>query len=198
MARSAPRPSRAAHRKQRSSARAQPAPDVLDPSVDATIQKMIVRFLIRTAFLFLIVSVLATYLPLVFHLPVGVAQYALFVAAFGVMIPFWKGISRIFDEVLRMGKEKVAKRRFADARVALEYFHRVGNMGFDMEGEGHYYLILAYLGLGEIAQAEAMTSWLKKHRKRYPWAEKAEALMKRRVPLPADPTGSSATEPPSE
>lgn len=183
MANPAPRKSkRSSSRSPQRVAPDSPEARTLDPTVEAAIMRLLRRFLLRTAIVFLLVAFLSTYLPSLLHIPPNGALAVVFISAFGVMIPYWKGLNNVFREILRLGREKLAQRRYADARHALEYFHKLGNMGFDLDGEAHYHLMLAYLGLGELDKAQKMTEWLQKYRKRFPWAEKAATALTARMP----------------
>lgn len=162
----------------RRAAHAPPSPvTALDPEVEKAILRMLRGFLLRTGATFLIVAFISTFLPGFLRIPQNGTIVIVFMSAFGVMIPYWRGLNRLFQEVLRLGQEKIRQRRYADARHALEYFHKLGNRGFDQDGAAHYYLTLAYLGLNEFEKAQAMVTWLTRYRKPFPWHEKAAAAL---------------------
>ena len=150
---------------------------------------MVFLFWLRMGILFFAVSIASTYVPLALHLQQKQASYTVFVVAFVVAVLYWRGQVRLSNRILRLGKEKFEQKRYGDARTVLEYFHRVGNMGFDVEGEAHYYLVLVYIGLDDLTRAESVAVWLRSHRSRYAWAEKAarpiaNAQRKRAAALP--------------
>lgn len=93
----------------------------------------------------------------------------------GVSIAYHRGVDKVFSGVKQLGKEKLEQKRYADAVFALDYFHRVGNMGLDRDGEAHYLLMTAYEGLHDTVKTTEIAAWMRKHRARSPWTAKIAA-----------------------
>ncbi len=91
----------------------------------------------------------------------------------GLLISFWRNVERVFAALKALGIQRQTQRRYADAAYILEHFHRLGNMSFDRDGEAHYYLTLAYLGLNQSERANQMVAWLKRNRSGGPYAGRA-------------------------
>jgi hypothetical protein len=182
--------------RKRTAQRPQPLPVLtLDPSVEKQIRRWLLRFYLLMAILTLLFSFLATFLPLLLRVPPKQSQYLVFVAAFALMAVYWSGLPRIFRRILAMGKERLAERRYADAQKALETFDRPSNRNYDIEGEAHYYLVLAHIGMGDIDHAARCVAWLRKTRGRYSWGDKAaDALQgaERRLARAAAATSAEA------
>lgn len=170
----------------------------LDPAVEAQLRGIIWRFTFRSLLTFFLVVVVITFAASTLHLSPDIGKSVMFLGAFGAVFPYWRNLARAFSTILQTGKDKLAQHRYADARYALEYFHRTGNMRFDWDGEAHFYLTLAYLGLEEMEKAEEMVAWLQKYRKKSDWKDKAAralaaAQRKREAQKPETAAPSSAS-----
>ena len=99
------------------------------------------------------------------------------VSAFAVAFPYVRGASRTFKEIKQLGIRQFKAQKFADARFALDYFHRFGQMSFDRDGEAHFYLIRANIRLGDIETAKNLDLWMQKHRSKFDWAAKSTAAV---------------------
>jgi hypothetical protein len=104
------------------------------------------------------------------------APYAI---AFGVAIPVARQMDRHFAKLRAMATDMLKQKRYADARIVLLAFTRFGNMSFDRDGEAHYLLVHALVGLNEPEEAAKMVKWLQSYRSRYPFAEKAAQALPR-------------------
>lgn len=141
------------------------------------ISKMVMGFMGRILMTFFVIAIV---------IEIGITQakvsqpnamMLVTVATFGIMFPFVRGAGKVFKEILRIGIERLAQRKYADAEFVLEYFHRFGQMSFDPTGKAHYHLVRALLGLGNVDRARMMVAWMQKHRRRNDWTPKAaEAL----------------------
>ncbi len=181
-----------------------PAPSALppsltpDPAVAGQIRRLLWGFVLRTLALFVLVAVITSLATVVGHLPQRGAQIILFASIFGVTVPFWRGLDRVARRIQQRGHEFVEARRYADGRVALEFFHRVGNMGLDRDGEAHFDLVRAHIGLGDLETAETLADWLTRHRPKSKAAAKAQnvlqAARKTQPPLPASSPAAEDAE----
>jgi hypothetical protein len=150
----------------------------LDPALEAQTKQVVGRFVVRMALVFVLVGVVSSWGAVLTHARGFTAQIIPILAAVGVMLPFQRGLYRLAQQFKQLGREKVAQHRYADARFVLDYFHRFGTMSLDMDGEAHYYLTLACIGLGDLDRARQMADWLQKYRRtRGKWAEKAESAV---------------------
>lgn len=140
-------------------------------------RRIVRSFIIRMAVIFLIAGLVSS-LVVEFRRVPGISGFMIpIVAAFGVSLPFWRGLDRLIRHVRQIGRDRLNQRRFADARFVLDYFHRLGTMNLDIEGESHFYLVQALIGLGELDRAAQITAWLQKYRRRWQWPEKARAAL---------------------
>lgn len=88
-----------------------------------------------------------------------------------VLIPFFAGINRLFAARLRLGRELTAQRRWREAVAALDPFAGQTQRFLDRTGEAHYWLSLAYAGVGDAPRAEVARAFVLRHRPG-PWADK--------------------------
>src|SRR5579884_254476 len=176
MSRSAPASKTKAPRQRKTTPPTPEQRNTLHPALEAELKRLFSGFFKRMLVLFLLVGVVTTFAVAALRLPPTTGMAVQFAAAFGVILPYWRGIDRISKYIKQIGRDRVNQRRFADARYALEYFHRLGNMSLDIDGEAHYYLMLAYLGLDDLERARQMVTWLQKNRPRSKWPEKAASV----------------------
>lgn len=170
-----------APRKRRTASAPAPAPETratLDPALETQTKQVVGRFVVRMGFVFVLVGIVSSWGAALTHAQGFTAQIIPILAAVGVMLPFQRGLYRLAQQFKQLGREKVTQHRYADARFVLDYFHRFGTMSLDMDGEAHYYLTLACIGLGELDRARQMATWLQKYRPtRGKWAEKAASAV---------------------
>ena len=151
-----------------------PGVAVLDPATEREINGLFLALLKRLGMTVIIMMVSSIGVIAVAHASRNAAIGVFFLSVLiGLLISFWRNVERVFQAVKSLGIERQKRRRYADAAYALEHFHRLGNMSFDRDGEAHYYLMLAYLGLNQVDRATAMVDWLRRHRSRFPYADRA-------------------------
>lgn len=151
-----------------------PGVTILDPLTEKAVNSLFYGLLKRlaiTTVVMIVVGLIVSAIAKFAHTP---AAPVIFLSILlGVAIAYHRGVDTVFEGVRKIGIEKLAQKRYADALFALENFHRMGNMGRDRDGEAHYYLMQTYLATGETARAADIAQWLGKNRKRSPWAAKA-------------------------
>jgi thioredoxin-like negative regulator of GroEL len=89
----------------------------------------------------------------------------------GPAILTWRGFILRLKEI---GKRLMEQGKYAQAARALEPFTRFGNRSFDLDGEAHYRLALAYLRLGEREKAGQIVAYLNRYRRGSRWQQEAE------------------------
>ncbi len=145
----------------------------LDPVFEKQIISLIKRFTVRSLLSSAIILAMCEYALQHSSRPREVLLPYALVSAFAVAFPYVRAASHTFREIKQLGIKRFQLRKLADAKFALEYFHRFGQMSFDRDGEAHYYLIRTLIGLGEIDTAVKMDLWLQKHRSKFEWAAKS-------------------------
>lgn len=80
-----------------------------------------------------------------------------------------------YHRLKELGRIAMQKHLWQAARAALEPFTRLGNRGFDWDGESHYLLMRTYQSLGETQRAEKVRNFLLRNR-RGKWVERARKL----------------------
>jgi hypothetical protein len=156
----------------------------LDLATEKEINGLFLALLKRLALTIVIMMITSVGVITLAHATRSAAIAVFFMSVLvGLLISFWRNVEKAFVAVKQLGIARQQQRRYADAAYALEYFHRLGNMSFDKDGEAHYHLALAYLGLNQPEKAEQMAEWLKRHRSNSPFATRAsEAVNRARTP----------------
>ncbi len=148
----------------------------VDPSIEKAIQKVFFGYVIRmmlTLFLTILTAIIVVHFVKADKtLTPGIVFMSVML---GLVFSYRRGVAQVFLEVRKLGSERLAQRRYADAVFALEHFHRIGNMGFDRDGRAHYELMLAYHGMGQADRAKNMAEWLTKYRSRSQYTAKLVA-----------------------
>ncbi len=125
-----------------------------------------VSFVLLLALTFVIPYVLVHYpLPPVFKF---LLQWGTLVL---VMVPFLFGLDRMNAARLDIGRERVQARAWSEAVAALRPFDSLLMRFWDQSGEAHYWLALAYAGLGDKVRAEKARAFVRR-KPGSPWAEK--------------------------
>ncbi len=152
---------------------ARPGVMTVDPSIEKAVQKVFFGYVIRmmlTLFLTILTAIVVVHFVKVDK---SLAPGMVFMSVMlGLVLSYRRGVAQVFLEIRKLGSERLAQHRYADAVFALEHFHRMGNMGFDKDGRAHYELMLAYQGMGQQARASDMATWLTKYRGRSTYAAK--------------------------
>jgi hypothetical protein len=183
---SAPRSSKTRKKSNRSSSsstsssqgRATPAGvSTVDPEFEKQIIALIKRFTGRSLLTSAIILVMCEYALQHSPRPREVLLPYALVSAFAVAFPYVRGAARTFKEIKQLGIKRFEKHRYADAKTALDYFHRFGQMSFDRDGEAHYYLVRTCLRMGDIESARKLDLWMQKHRSKFEWAARATSAV---------------------
>lgn len=146
----------------------------LDAKFEQQITGLVKQFMTRSLLLSAAILVVCEILISRAHIPAKSLPPYMALVTFAIVFPFVRGAARVFAQIKQAGRQRCEQRRFADAQFALEYFHRFGQMSFDPDGEAHYFLTRAYLGLGEFQQAGQMARWMQRHRRKSEWTRKAQ------------------------
>jgi hypothetical protein len=153
------------------------------PGLERQIRRRFFGLWFRVGIIFFGVSIATTFGLNALKLSRSARVIAPYAIAFGIALPMASQMDRHFRRLRATSADLLKQRNYADARVMLEPFHRFGNMTFDRDGEAHYLLTRALIGLGEMERAEEMAAWVQRYRKNYPFAEKA-ALALASAPKP--------------
>jgi hypothetical protein len=113
------------------------------------------------------------------------------------LIVFYAGNGQIYSTRLKIGRELVGRREWAQAVAALLPFDAFGQRMLDRSGEAHYLLSLAYAGLKKSDKADQCRQFVLKHRKGE-WSVKlgGAPIASRDKPAPTSPDPANRPRPP--
>jgi len=144
----------------------------ITPDADAVMSKQSNAFMLKVALL--LIGVMGGVFMLYSHVAIAPRYRVTINTMIGAltMLPVLFWWRAMVLTLLPIGRKLVKQAKYAEAVVALDPFTRLGNRGFDLDGEAHYLLATAYTKLGQAEKAKSVADYLLRYRGRHAWAKK--------------------------